>query len=88
MAGDGRLTFTPAPQVAAYLRQLKKRGFYGKKMGDVINHILQNEITELLKSKMLDRLSPEEEGTDDEDEEEGPARKPKRPSGALISGAN
>lgn len=71
MPGDGRLSFTPSPQIAAYLRQLKRRGIYGKKMGDVINQIVNNEVTKLLRDKMLDRLPPDQEGPDaDEDESE------------------
>ncbi len=69
MPGDGRLSFTPSPQIAAYLRQLKRRGIYGKKMGDVINQIINNEITRLLKDQLLDRLPPDQEGLDEEEDE-------------------
>jgi len=68
MPGDGRLSFTPSPQTVLYLRQLKRKGFYGKKMGDVINQIVNNEVKQLLKDNLLDRLPPEEEGTDEEDD--------------------
>jgi hypothetical protein len=72
MAGDGRLSFTPSPQIVSYLRQLKRKGFYGKKMGDVINQIVNNEVKQLLKDNLLDRLPQQEEGTDEEEDDSGP----------------
>lgn len=69
MPGDGRLSFTPSPQIAAYLRQLKKSGIYGKTMGDVINHIISNEVARLLKEPLLHRLPPDQEGSDEDEDD-------------------
>lgn len=71
MASDGRLTFTPSPQIVLYLKQLRKKGFYGKKTGDVINQLISNGITQLIKDRLLVALPPEQEGPDDEDERPG-----------------
>ena len=68
MAGDGRLTFTPSPQIVLYLKQLRRKGFYGKKTGDVINQIINNAVTELLRTGLLDRLPETQEGPEEEDE--------------------
>lgn len=68
MPGDGRLTFTPSPQIVLYLKQLRKKGFYGKKTGDVINQLINNGITQLLRDRLLDPLPEEQEGPDEEDE--------------------
>ena len=43
------------------MEQLKGMGVYGKKKGDIINHILGNEIMSLLRDKTLTRLAPEQE---------------------------
>jgi hypothetical protein len=61
VASDGRWTFTPSDQVKLYVDQLKGIGVYGKKRGDVVNHLLGEAIMVLLKDKTLARLSPEQE---------------------------
>jgi hypothetical protein len=61
MASDGRWTFTPSEQVKLYVEQLKGMGVYGKKRGDVVNHLLGDAIMVLVKDKTLTRLSPEQE---------------------------
>jgi hypothetical protein len=61
VASDGRWTFTPSEQVKLYVEQLKGMGVYGKKRGDVVNHLIGEAIVILLKDKTLTRLSPEQE---------------------------
>lgn len=65
MAGDGRLAFTPSPQIIQYVEQLRRKGFYGKKTGDVLNQLVNNGITGLLRDGLLDKLPADQEGPEE-----------------------
>jgi hypothetical protein len=67
MPSDGRLAFTPSPQIVLYVEQLRRKGFYGKKTGDVLNQLVNNGITQLLKDRLLDPLPAEQEESAEEE---------------------
>ena len=69
MAQGGRIYFTPSVQLKAYLNALTRMGIYGKQRGDVINHILGEEVMRLMENHTLDRLPPEAEIKDEEIED-------------------
>jgi hypothetical protein len=71
MPSDGRLAFTPSPQIILYVEQLRRKGFYGKKTGDVLNQLVNNGITQLLKDHLLDPLPADQEGPAEEEGQTG-----------------